>query len=91
VIHFSSKRDQFLIDVHVVVKNSIKAHFVFEYVGKRQIVFDINKDIIKTIVGDMTYKVKDEAHNDNEKLKKILCLTMKLNKPLYLTHSQVPG
>jgi hypothetical protein len=35
-------------------------------VGERQIVFDINKDIVKTIVGNMMYKVEDEADNNNE-------------------------
>ncbi len=66
VIHSSCERDQFCTDVLVVFKNSIKAHFVSKFVGERQIVFDINKDIVKTIVGNMMYKVEDEADNNNE-------------------------
>jgi hypothetical protein len=33
-IHSSSDREQIFTDVHVVFKNSIKAHFVSEFVGE---------------------------------------------------------
>jgi hypothetical protein len=39
-------------------------------VGKRQIVFDINKDIVETIVDNMMYKVEDEVNSDNEDVEK---------------------
>lgn len=67
-IHSSSECDQFFTDVHVIFNNSIKAHFVFEFVGEQQIVFDIDKDIVETIVGDMMYRIEDEADSDNEDL-----------------------
>jgi hypothetical protein len=35
VIHSSFERDQFVIDVLIVFNNSIKTHFVFEFVGKQ--------------------------------------------------------
>ncbi len=56
----------------VVFKNLIKAHFVSESMGERQIVFNINKDIIETIVDDMMYKVTDEADSDNENVQENL-------------------
>ncbi len=40
--------------------------------GERQIVFNINKDIIETIVDDMMYKVTDEADSDNENVQENL-------------------
>jgi hypothetical protein len=43
-------------------------------VGKRQIVFEIDKDIVETIIGDMMYKVEDEADSDNEVVEKNLVL-----------------
>jgi expansin (peptidoglycan-binding protein) len=58
--------------VPVVFKNLIKAHFVSESMGERQIVFNINKDIIETIVDDMMYKVTDEADSDNENVQENL-------------------
>jgi len=66
VIHSSSKCDQIFTNVLVVFKNSIKVHFVSEFVGEQQIVFNINKDIVETIVNDMMYRVEDEVDNDNE-------------------------
>jgi hypothetical protein len=60
--------------VLIVSKNSIKAHFVFESVGEQQIVFEIDKDIVETIVGDVMYKVEDEVDSDNEVVEKNLVL-----------------
>ncbi len=33
---------------------------------RTQFFFDIDKDIVETMVGDMMYRVKDEAESDNE-------------------------
>jgi hypothetical protein len=52
--------------VLIVFKNSIKTHFVSEFVGERQIIFNIDKDIVKTIVDDMMYRVEDEVGSNNE-------------------------
>jgi hypothetical protein len=85
VIHSNYECNQFFTNVFIVFKNSIKAHFVSKYVGERQIVFDINKDIIETFVSNMIYKVEDETDKMTMKtLRRILCLAMKSNKPLYL-------
>jgi hypothetical protein len=65
-IHFNFERDQFFTDVPIVFKNSIKTHFVSKFVGERQIVFDIDKDVVEAIASDMMYKVEDEVNNDNE-------------------------
>jgi hypothetical protein len=35
-------------------------------VGEQQIVFNIDKDIVETIVGDMMYRIEDEVDSDNE-------------------------
>jgi hypothetical protein len=72
--HFNSDRNQFFTDVLIVSKNSIKTHFVSESVGERQIIFEIDKDIVETIIGDMMYKVEDEADSDNEVVEKNLVL-----------------
>jgi hypothetical protein len=66
VIHSNYECNQFFTNVFVVFKNSIKTHFVSKSMGERQIVFDINKDIVKTIVDNMIYKIEDETNNDNE-------------------------
>jgi hypothetical protein len=60
--------------VPIISKNSIKAHFVSESVGERQIVFEINKAIVETIVDNMMYKVEDEVDSDNEVVEKNLVL-----------------
>jgi hypothetical protein len=63
-IHSSSECNQFFTNVPVIFRNSIEAHFVFEFVGKRQIVFDIDKDIVEIIINDMMYRVKDEVEEN---------------------------
>jgi hypothetical protein len=42
--------------------------------GERQIVFEIDKDIVETIVDDVMYKVEDEVDSDNEVVEKNLVL-----------------
>jgi hypothetical protein len=65
-IHSSFEHDQFFVDVLVVFNKSIKVHFVSESMGERQIVFDIDKDIVKTIIHNMTYRIQDETDSNNE-------------------------
>jgi len=55
----------FFNDVPVAFKNSIKAHFPSSSLGaKRQIVYDIKKDIVDTIVGDMMFNPEDQDDSD---------------------------
>ncbi len=61
----SSKRASFFNDVAVAFKNSIKVHFPFSSLGaERQIVYDIEKDIVDTIVGDMLFNPEDQDNSD---------------------------
>ncbi len=38
--------------------------------GERYIVFNINKNIVETIVSDMMYKIEDKADSNNEDVEK---------------------
>ncbi|KAH9560589.1 hypothetical protein CY35_06G113300 [Sphagnum magellanicum] len=61
----SSERASFFNDVPVAFKNSIKAHFLSSSLGaERQIVYDIEKDIVDTIVGNMMFNPED--HDDSD-------------------------
>jgi len=61
----SFERASFFDDVLVAFKNSIKAHFLSSSLGtKRQIVYDIEKDIVDTIVGNMMFNPEDQDDND---------------------------
>ncbi len=61
----SSERTSFFNDVPVVFKNSIKAHFPSLFLrAERQIVYDIEKDILDTIVGDMMFNPEDQDDSD---------------------------
>ncbi len=61
----SSERASFFNDVPVAFKNSIKAHFSSSSLGvERQIVNDIEKDIVDTIVGDMLFNPEDQDDSD---------------------------
>jgi len=61
----SSERASFFDDVLVAFKNSIKVHFPSSSLGaQQQIVYDIEKDIVDTIVGDMMFNPKDQDDND---------------------------
>ncbi|KAH9574029.1 hypothetical protein CY35_01G033500 [Sphagnum magellanicum] len=61
----SSERASFFNDVPVAFKNSIKAHFPSSSLGaERQIVYDIEKDIVDTIVGDMLFNPEDQDDSD---------------------------
>jgi hypothetical protein len=71
-IHSSYEHDQFFTKMFVIFKNSIKAHFVCESVGEQQIVFDVDKDIVKTIIRNMMYRVEDEVDSDNENVEENL-------------------
>jgi hypothetical protein len=52
----SSERASFFDDVLVAFKNSIKTHFPSSSLGaQQQIVYDIEKDIVDTIMGDMMF------------------------------------
>jgi hypothetical protein len=59
------KRVSFFDDVLVTFKNSIKAHFSSSSLGiERQIVHNIKKDIVDTIVGDMMFNFEDQDDSD---------------------------
>ncbi len=61
----SSERTSFFNDVPVTFKNSIKAHFPSLSLGaEQQIVYDIKKDIMDTIVGDMMFNPEDQDDSD---------------------------
>jgi hypothetical protein len=61
----SFERTSFFDDVPVTFKNSIKVHFPSLSLGaERQIVYDIEKDIVDTIVGDMMFNLKDQDDSD---------------------------
>jgi len=65
------ERQAFFDDVPVVFKNSIKVHFPSSFLGaERQIVFDIEKDIVDVIVCGMMFDPVDiidsDADNDAE-------------------------
>ncbi|CAK9237624.1 unnamed protein product [Sphagnum troendelagicum] len=61
----SFERTSFFNDVSVAFKNSIKAHFPSSSLGaERQIVYDIEKDIVDTIVGDMMFNPEDQDDSD---------------------------
>jgi hypothetical protein len=84
VIHSNYECNQFFTNVFIVFKNSIKSHFVFKYVGERQIVFDINKDIVETFVSSMIYKVEDETDNDNEDIEENLVFSNEVERTIVL-------
>jgi hypothetical protein len=61
----SSERASFFDDVPVAFKNSIKTHFPSLSLGaERQIVYNIEKDIVDTIVDDMMFNPKDQNNSD---------------------------
>ncbi len=61
----SSERISFFNDIPVAFKNSIKAHFSSSSLGaKREIVYDIEKDIVDTIVGDMMFNPENQDDSD---------------------------
>jgi hypothetical protein len=61
----SSECTSFFNDVLVMFKNSIKVHFPSSSLGaERQIVYDIEKDILDTIVGDMMFNPEDQDDSD---------------------------
>ncbi len=61
----SSERTSFFNDVPVAFKNSIKTHFQSSSLGAElQIVYDIEKDIVDTIVGDMMFNLEDQDDSD---------------------------
>ncbi len=48
-------------------KNSIKSHFASESLGaERQKVFDIEKGIVETIVGEMMFSPDDDVNSDED-------------------------
>jgi hypothetical protein len=54
------ERQTFFDDVPVAFKNSIKAHFSSSFLGaERQIVFDIEKDIVDVIICDIMFDPAD--------------------------------
>ncbi|CAM6029622.1 unnamed protein product [Sphagnum balticum] len=57
----SNDRKAFFDDVSVSFKNSIKAHFPSSSLGaEREMVFDIEKDIVDVIVRDMMFEPSDD-------------------------------
>jgi hypothetical protein len=66
-IKSNNEHNQFFTDVPVAFKNSIKAHFSSSSLGVEcQIVFDINKNIVDTIIGNMLFDPIDESDNDED-------------------------
>jgi len=66
-IKFDNERNQFFVDVPVAFKNSIKVHFPSSSLGtEHQIVFDINKNIVDTIVGNMLFNLVDKSDNNED-------------------------
>jgi hypothetical protein len=58
-------RQAFFDDVPIAFKNSIKAHFPFSSLGaERQIVFDIEKDIVDVIIRGMMFDPANIVDND---------------------------
>jgi hypothetical protein len=56
--------DHFFADVPVAFKNSIKVHFSSSSLGVEcQIVFNIDKNIVDTIVGNMLFDPANESNN----------------------------
>ncbi len=65
ILELSSEHTSFSDDVPVMFKNSIKAHFPSSSLGtERQIVYDIKKDIVDTIMGDMMFNPEDQDDSD---------------------------
>jgi hypothetical protein len=61
----SSEHASFFNDVPIAFKNSIKAHFPSSSLGaERQIVYNIEKDIMDIIVGDMMFNPEDQDDSD---------------------------
>ncbi len=61
----SYRRISFFDDVLVAFKNSIKVHFPSSSLGaERQIVCNIEKDIVDTIVGNMMFNPEDQDNSD---------------------------
>ncbi len=59
--------DQFFVNVPAAFKNSIKTHFPSSSLGtKCQIVFNIDTNIVDTIVGDMLFDLVDEFNNNED-------------------------
>ncbi|CAK9190949.1 unnamed protein product [Sphagnum troendelagicum] len=59
------ERQTFFDDVPIAFRNSIKAHFPSSSLGtERQIVFDIEKDIMDVIVCDMMFDPADNVDSD---------------------------
>jgi hypothetical protein len=66
-IKTNNEHNQFFTNVPVAFKNSIKAHFLSSSLGaESQIVFDIDRNIVDTIVGDMLFNLADEYDNDED-------------------------
>jgi hypothetical protein len=58
-------RQAFFDDVPIAFKNSIKAHFPFSSLGaERQIVFDIEKDIVDVIIRGMMFDPANIVSSD---------------------------
>ena len=61
----SSERASFFDDVPDVFKNSTKVHFPSSSLDvERQIVYDVEKDVVDTIVGDRMFNPEDQDNID---------------------------
>jgi hypothetical protein len=66
-IKFDNEHNHFFTYVPIAFKNSIKAHFPSSSLGiEHQIVFDIDRNIINTIVGNMLIDPIDESNKDDD-------------------------
>ncbi|OAE31371.1 hypothetical protein AXG93_3789s1110 [Marchantia polymorpha subsp. ruderalis] len=65
-INSSDDRKAFFDDVPVSFKNSIKPYFPSSSLGaEREMVFDIKKNIVDVIVGDMMFEANDDDIDNN--------------------------
>jgi hypothetical protein len=66
-IKSNNECNQFFVNVRVTFKNSIKVHFSSSSLGtKHQTIFDIDKNIVDTIVSDMLFDLVNESDNDED-------------------------
>ncbi len=66
-IKSDNDRHQFFVDVPIAFKNSIKVHFPSSSLGAEcQIVFNINRNIVDTIFGDMLFDLVENFDNDDD-------------------------
>ncbi len=57
----------YFVDIPVAFKNSIKAYYSSSSLGTEcQIVFDINRNIVDTIISNMLFDLANDSNNDED-------------------------